>query len=173
MDPFTRTMSTQTVTTRAVNGLSLCIATALIMVASNGLVFPLCKWVPTQVRMLVFILVFATLVSIIDMSINLFIYPLNKVLGILILSIVVNSIVLARVESFAAKSEKVPSMFSGLDLVFFPTAKQFVLTVIPDNNGFILVILPLGAFLGLGSLVASAIRDFNPIALKTMSQYLY
>ena len=85
----------------------------------------------------------------------------------------VNSIVLARVESFAAKSEKVPSMFSGLDLVFFPTAKQFVLTVIPDYNGFILVILPLGAFLGLGSLVASAIRDFNPIALKTMSQYLY
>ena len=77
------------------------------MVASNGLVFPLCKWVPTQVRMLVFILVFATLVSIIDMSINLFIYPLNKVLGILILSIVVNSIVLAHVESFAAKSEKV------------------------------------------------------------------
>jgi len=64
-------------------------------------------------------------------------------------------------------------MFSGLDLGFCPTAKQFVVTVIPDYHGFLLTILPLGAFLGLGSLVASAIGLKSLIALKTMSQYLY
>jgi len=117
------------------------------------------------------------------MSINAFAHPLHKVLGIFIPLIVVNCIVLARVESFAAKNETVPSMldglmmgtglalvlgllggirelvgrgtlFSGLDLVFGPAAKQFVLTVIPDYHGFLLAILPPGAFLGLGSLVA-------------------
>jgi electron transport complex protein RnfE len=90
---------------------------------------------------------------------------------------------LARVESFAAKNTFVPSvldgfmmgmggamvlgllggiretvgkgtLFSGLDLVFGPGAKQFVLTVVPDYHGFLLAVLPPGAFLGLGALVA-------------------
>jgi electron transport complex protein RnfE len=92
--------------------------------------------------------------------------------------------VLARVESFAAKNAPIPSildgfmmgigltlvlgilgamrelvgrgtLFSGLDLVFGPAAKQFVLTVIPDYQGFLLAILPPGAFLGLGILIAA------------------
>ena len=131
----------------------------------------------------VFILVIATLVTVIDLSINAFAHPLHKVLGIFIPLIVVNCIVLARVESFAAKNDAVPSildgfmmgsglalvlgllggirelvgkgtLFSGLDLVFGPAAKQFVLTVIPDYHGFLLAVLPPGAFLGLGSLIA-------------------
>lgn len=174
---------TLAVTTTAVNGLSLGLATALVMAASNGSVSPVRRFIPSEIRVPVFILVIAALVTVIDMSINAFAHPLHKVLGIFIPLIVVNCIVLARVESFAAKNAPVPSMldgfmmgtglalvlgllggmrelfgkgtlFSGLDLVFGPAAKQFVLTVIPDYHGFLLAILPPGAFLGLGSLIA-------------------
>lgn len=174
---------TLAVTTTAVNGISLGLATALVMAASNGAVSPVRKLVPSEIRVPVFILIIAALVSIIDMSINAFAHPLHKVLGIFIPLIVVNCIVLARVESFAAKNTFVPSvldgfmmgigltlvlgllggmreiigkgtLFSGLDLVFGPAAKQFVLTVIPDYHGFLLAVLPPGAFLGLGVLIA-------------------
>lgn len=174
---------TLAVTTSAVNGISLGIATAIVMAAANGSVSPVRKLVPNEIRVPVFILVIATLVTVIDMSINAFAQPLHKVLGIFIPLIVVNCIVLARVESFAAKNTPVPSMldglmmglgstlvlgllggirelvgkgtlFSGLDLVFGPAAKQFILTVIPDYHGFLLAVLPPGAFLGLGTLVA-------------------
>jgi electron transport complex protein RnfE len=174
---------TLAVTTSAVNGLSLGLATALVMAASNGSVSPVRRFIPSEIRVPVFILVIAALVTVIDMSINAFAHPLHKVLGIFIPLIVVNCIVLARVESFAAKNAPVPSMldgfmmgtglalvlgllggmrelfgkgtlFSGLDLVFGPGAKQFVLTVIPDYHGFLLAILPPGAFLGLGTLIA-------------------
>jgi len=174
---------TLAVTTTAVNGLSLGLATALVMAAANGSVSPVRKFIPSEIRVPVFILVIAALVTVIDLSINAFAHPLHKVLGIFIPLIVVNCIVLARVESFAAKNAPVPSMldgfmmgsglalvlgllggmreivgkgtlFSGLDLVFGIEAKQFVLTVIPDYHGFLLAVLPPGAFLGLGSLIA-------------------
>jgi electron transport complex protein RnfE len=174
---------TLAVTTSAVNGLSLGLATALVMAAANGSVSPVRRFISSEIRVPVFILVIAALVTVIDMSINAFAHPLHKVLGIFIPLIVVNCIVLARVESFAAKNAPVPSMldgfmmgsglalvlgllggmrelfgkgtlFSGLDLVFGPAAKQFVLTVIPDYHGFLLAILPPGAFLGLGTLIA-------------------
>lgn len=174
---------TLAVTTTAVNGLSLGLATALVMAAANGSVSPVRKFIPSEIRVPVFILVIAALVTMIDMSINAFAHPLHKVLGIFIPLIVVNCIVLARVESFAAKNAPVPSMldgfmmgsglalvlgllggmreiigkgtlFSGLDLVFGLQAKQFVLTVIPNYQGFLLAVLPPGAFLGLGTLIA-------------------
>jgi electron transport complex protein RnfE len=174
---------TLAVTTTAVNGLSLGLATALVMAAANGSVSPVRKFIPSEIRVPVFILVIAALVTMIDMSINAFAHPLHKVLGIFIPLIVVNCIVLARVESFAAKNAPVPSMldgfmmgsglalvlgllggmreiigkgtlFSGLDLVFGVQAKQFVLTVIPNYQGFLLAVLPPGAFLGLGTLIA-------------------
>lgn len=174
---------TLAVTTTAVNGLSLGLATALVMAAANGSVSPVRKFIPSEIRVPVFILVIAALVTVIDLSINAFAHPLHKVLGIFIPLIVVNCIVLARVESFAAKNAPVPSildgfmmgsglalvltllggmreivgkgtLFSGLDLVFGSEAKQFVLTVIPDYHGFLLAVLPPGAFLGLGALIA-------------------
>lgn len=174
---------TLAVTTTAVNGLSLGLATAMVMAAANGSISPVRRFVPNEIRVPVFILVIAALVTVIDMSINAFAHPLHKVLGIFIPLIVVNCIVLARVESFAAKNAPTPSildgfsmgiglalvlgllggmreiigkgtLFSGLDLVFGPTAKQFILTIIPDYHGFLLAVLPPGAFLGLGTLIA-------------------
>lgn len=174
---------TLAVTTTAVNGLSLGLATALVMAAANGAVSPVRTFIPSEIRVPVFILVIAALVTVIDLSINAFAHPLHKVLGIFIPLIVVNCIVLARAESFAAKNAPSPSivdgfsmglglalvlgllgamreivgkgtLFSGLDLAFGPGAKQFILTVIPDYHGFLLAVLPPGAFLGLGSLIA-------------------
>ena len=174
---------TLAITTSAVNGLSLGLATAFVMAASNGAVSPVRKFVPSEIRVPVFILVIAALVTVIDLIIHGYAEPLHKVLGIFIPLIVVNCIVLARVESFAAKNTPAPAMwdgfmmglgltfvlgilggireiigkgtlFSGLDLAFGPNFKQFILTVIPDYHGFLLAILPPGAFLGLACLIA-------------------
>lgn len=174
---------TLAVTTSVVNGVSLGLATALVMAAANGAVSPVRKFVPTEIRVPVFILVIAALVTVIDLAIHGFAEPLHKVLGIFIPLIVVNCIVLARVESFAAKNPPAPAMwdgfmmglgltvvlgilggmrevlgkgtlFSGLDLAFGPSFKPYVLTVISDYHGFLLAILPPGAFLGLACLIA-------------------
>ena len=166
-----------------VNGVSLGLATAVVMAAANGAVSPVRKFVPSEIRVPVFILVIAALVTVIDLAIHGFAEPLHKVLGIFIPLIVVNCIVLARVESFAAKNPPAPAMwdglmmglgltivlgilggmrevlgkgtlFSGLDLAFGPNFKPYVLTVIADYHGFLLAILPPGAFLGLACLIA-------------------
>ncbi len=173
---------TLAVTTSAVNGISLGIATALVMAASNGAVSPVRNYIPKEIRVPVFILVIASLVTVIDLSINAFAHELHKVLGIFIPLIVVNCIVLARVESFAAKNEPTPSILdgfmmgtglalvlgllgamreligkgtilSGLDLVFGPSAQAFMWQ--SDNySGLLLAVLPPGAFLGLAGLIA-------------------
>jgi electron transport complex protein RnfE len=174
---------TLAVTTSVVNGVSLGLATAIVMAAANGAVSPVRKFVPSEIRVPVFILVIAALVTVIDLTIHGFAEPLHKVLGIFIPLIVVNCIVLARVESFAAKNTPAPAMldglmmglgltivlgilggmreligkgtlFSGLDLAFGPSFKPYVLTVISDYQGFLLAILPPGAFLGLACLIA-------------------
>jgi Na+-translocating ferredoxin:NAD+ oxidoreductase subunit E len=173
---------TLAVTTSVVNGLSLGLATALVMAAANGAVSPVRKFVPAEIRVPVFILVIAALVTVIDLTIHGFAAPLHKVLGIFIPLIVVNCIVLARVESFAAKNTPLPSildgfmmglgltivlailggireligkgtLFSGLDLALGPDFKHYMLSI-PDYHGFLLAILPPGAFLGLACLIA-------------------
>lgn len=173
---------TLAVTTSVVNGVSLGLATALVMAASNGAVSPVRKFIPDEIRVPVFILVIAALVTVIDLTIHGFAEPLHKVLGIFIPLIVVNCIVLARVESFAAKNTPAPAildglmmglgltivlgilggmrevigkgtLFSGLDLAFGASYKHYLLSI-PDYNGFLLAILPPGAFLGLACLIA-------------------
>jgi Na+-translocating ferredoxin:NAD+ oxidoreductase subunit E len=175
---------TLAVTTTMVNGLSLGIATALVMAASNASVSPVRRWIPKEIRNPVFILIIAAIVTVIDLSMNAFLHPLHIVLGIFIPLIVTNCIVLARVEAFAAKNPTLPSaldgfmmglgltgvltllggirelvgkgtLFSGIDLVFGPEAKSMVLHVLPDYHGFLLAILPPGAFIGLGCLIAA------------------
>jgi electron transport complex protein RnfE len=174
---------TLAVTSTVINGFSLGLATALVMAASNGAVAPVRRWVPDEIRIPVFILIIAALVTVIDLSMNAYMHPLHNVLGIFIPLIVTNCIVLARVEAFAAKNPTTPSildglfmglgltlvlsllggmrelmgkgtLFSGLDLAFGPAAKQFMVTVIPDYPGFLLAVLPPGAFIGLDLLIA-------------------
>ena len=175
---------TLAMTVSLVNGFSLGVMTAVVMAASNASVAPIRQWVPTEIRIPVFILIIAALVTIIDLSMHAYLQSLHAVLGIFIPLIVTNCIVLARVEAFAAKNPVVPSaldgfmmgfglalvlatlgavreiigkgtLFSGIDLVFGPSAKSMILTVIPDYHGFLLAILPPGAFIGLASLIAT------------------
>ena len=174
---------TLAMTTSMVNGFSLGLATAFVMCLSNASVSPVRQFIPKELRNPVFILIIAALVTIIDLSMNAYVHPLHLVLGIFIPLIVTNCIVLARVESFAAKNSTTPSaldgfmmgfglacvlallgavrelvgkgtILSGIDLIF-PQAKALVIHVIPNYNGFLLAILPPGAFIGLGCLIAA------------------
>jgi len=166
-----------------VNAVGLGLATTMVMTFSNGSISAIRNLVSHEIRIPVFILIIAALVTVIDMAMNAFIHPLYLVLGIFVPLIVTNCIVLARTDSFAAKNPVLPSMLdgmmmglgltmvitllgalrevvgkgtllSGLDLAFGPAAQAFVIHVVPDYKGFLLAILPPGAFFGLGLLVA-------------------
>jgi electron transport complex protein RnfE len=166
-----------------VNAIGLGLATTLVMSLSNGSVSAIRNHVSNEIRIPVFILVIASLVTVIDLAMNAFIHPLYLVLGIFVPLIVTNCIVLARTEAFAAKNPILPAMFdglmmgigltgvltllgaireligkgtllSGIDLAFGASAKTWVLHVIPDYHGFLIAILPPGAFFGLGLLIA-------------------
>lgn len=174
---------TLAMTVSLVNGFSLGIMTALVMAASNASVSPIRRLVPTEIRIPVFILIVAALVTLIDLLMHAYFHALHGVLGIFIPLIVTNCIVLARVEAFAAKNPVVPSaldgfmmgfglalvlavlggareiigkgtLLSGIDLALGASAKSWVITVLPDYHGFLLAILPPGAFLGLALLIA-------------------
>lgn len=94
---------TLAVTTTVVNGVSLGLATVFVMIFSNASIAPIRQFVPSEIRVPIFILVIAALVTIIDLTIHAYAEPLYKTLGIFIPLIVTNCIVLARVESFARK----------------------------------------------------------------------
>lgn len=171
------------VSATVVNGVSLGLATALVMACSNGAVSVVRSWVPNEIRIPVFILIIAVLVTIIQLVMNAYMQPLYLVLGIFVPLIVVNCNVLGRAETFASKNPVMPSvvdgfmvgfgltltlgalgamreifgkgtLFSGIDLALGESAKGLSITVFPDYQGFLLAILPPGAFLGLGLLIA-------------------
>jgi electron transport complex protein RnfE len=120
---------------------------------------------------------------VVDLFFNAYAHPLYLVLGVFIPLITTNCIVLARADAFAGKNRMLPSMLdaafmgtgltgvlvvlgalrelagkgtllSGLDLAFGPSAKEFVLHVLPGYKGLLLAVLPPGAFIGLGLLIA-------------------
>ena len=171
------------ISTSVVNAFSLGFATALVMAASNGAIALIRNLVPKEIRIAVFILIIAALVTAIQMAMNAFIHPLYLVLGIFIPLITTNCIVLARTEAFASKNRFMPSvvdgfmmgvgltlvlvilggmrelvgkgtLFSGIDLIFGEAAKAWVWHALPDYKGFLLAILPPGAFFALGLLIA-------------------
>ncbi len=171
------------VSATVVNGVSLGLATALVMACSNGAVSVVRSWVPNEIRIPVFILIIAVLVTIIQLVMHAYTHELYLVLGIFVPLIVVNCNVLGRAEAFASKNPLMPSvvdgfmvgfgltltlgalgamreifgkgtLFSGIDLALGESAKGLVITVFPDYQGFLLAILPPGAFLGLGLLIA-------------------
>jgi electron transport complex protein RnfE len=171
------------ISNNVINALSLGLATTLVMAASSGAVSGVRHFVPNEIRIPVFVLIIAALVTVIDLAMNAFVHPLYLVLGIFIPLITTNCIVLARADAFAAKNRPLHSvvdaiamglgltlvlvvlggmrelagkgtLLSGIDLVFGVEAKQFVLHVLPDYPGFLLAILPPGAFIALGLLIA-------------------
>jgi electron transport complex protein RnfE len=172
------------ISNNVINALSLGLATTMVMAASSGAVSGVRNFVPNEIRIPVFVLIIAVLVTVIDLSMNAFVHPLYLVLGIFIPLITTNCIVLARADAFAAKNRPLHSvidavamglgltlvlivlgairelagkgtLLSGIDLVFGEAAKGWVLHVLPNYHGFLLAILPPGAFLGLGLLIAA------------------
>ena len=178
------------VSNSVVNAVSLGLATTVVMALSGASISPIRNFVPNEVRIPVYILIIAMLVTVVQYLMNAYMYSLYIVLGIFIPLIVTNCIVLARIEAFAGKNPVLPAaldgfamglgltavlgvlggmreifghgtLFSGLDLVFSgfnpalgEVAKGWVITVVPDYHGFLLAILPPGAFIGLGLLIA-------------------
>ncbi len=169
------------VTTNAVNGIMLSLATILVMALSGFAIASLRNLIPHEIRIPVFILIVAALVTVVDLLFNANLHELYLVLGIFIPLIVTNCIVLARVEAFAAKNPPVQSifdgifmgtgmlwtlallggmrellgggtLFSGIDMVI-PGLQP--LQLLPENYpGFLLALLPPGAFILLGCMIA-------------------
>lgn len=169
------------VSTNAVNGVMLSLATILVMAVSNVAVASLRHLIPHEVRIPVFILIIAALVTVVDLAFNVFLHELYLVLGIFIPLIVTNCIVLARVEAFAARNPPLQStldgifmgvgmlwtlgllgamreffgggtILAGIDMVF-PGLQP--LQILPaDYPGLLLAILPPGAFILLGCMIA-------------------
>lgn len=164
-----------------VNAVSLGMATILVMAVANLAVASLRNFIPYEIRIPVFILIIAALVTVVDLAFNAFLHDLYLVLGIFIPLIVTNCIVLARVEAFAAKNSPVSStidgimmgvglllvlailggmrellgsgtLFAGIDMIF-PSLSA--IPVLGDQYpGFLIAILPPGAFFALGCLIA-------------------
>jgi len=166
-----------------VNSLSLGLATTLVMALSGSGVAAIREVIPNEARIPVYVLLIAVLVTIVQLLINAYAYPLYLVLGVFLPLITTNCIVLARAESFASKNSALASaldgiamglgltavltilggvreifghgtLLSGIDLAFGEAAKSLVITVIPNYHGFLLAVLPPGAFIALGLLIA-------------------
>ena len=104
------------VTSSAINGLGMGLATTFVLVFSNVLVSMLRKIIPGKVRIAAYIVVIASFVVIVELLMQAYFYPLYKILGIFIPLIVVNCIILGRAEAFASKNPIVLSLADGLGI---------------------------------------------------------
>ena len=173
---------TMAVTTSGTNGLGMGLASTAVLVVANILVSLIRKTVSSQVRIPVFVVLIATLVTIVDMVINAWLHELYKVLGLFIALIVVNCAILGRAEAFAVKNGVVASALDGIAMglgftgaltviglireflgagTLFAQASQllgpsfaFLEVKVSGYGGALLMILPPGAFAVLGFLLA-------------------
>lgn len=171
------------VTNNTVNGLGLGLATMAVLVVSNVLVSLIRNHVSAEIRIPIFIAIIASAVTIIDMMMDAYLHTLHGILGIFIPLIVTNCAILGRAEAFASKNpvdkSLVDAIFMGLgftavlvvlgamreiigngtlfdqmNLMFGDAAKHMTLYMPHDFHPVLLAILPPGAFIGLGLLVA-------------------
>ena len=143
-------------TTSIENGLGMGVATMSVLVASNALIAAIRKLIPGQVRIPCYIVVIASLVTVVEMVMKAFVPALYESLGIFIPLIVVNCIILGRAEAFAAKNTVVNSVFDGLGMGIGFTLALFLLSAVRQIIGgaAVLAILPAGGFMALGCLLA-------------------
>ncbi|MFQ5841186.1 MAG: electron transport complex subunit RsxE [Thermodesulfobacteriota bacterium] len=161
---------TLAVTTAAINGIGMGLATTFVLVCSNVVISLLRNFIPLRVRIPSFIVVIASFVTIVDLVMAGFFFELHKTLGLFIPLIVVNCIILGRAEAFASKHPLMESIADGLGMGFGFTLSLLVLGSIREilGNGtlfdvpafgpgyfpFLVMILPPGAFITLGFLLA-------------------
>lgn len=173
---------TMAMTTGATNALGMGLATAVVMAASNLLVAMFRNYITQEVRIPVYILIVAAMVTLVDLTMNAWMHELYKVLGLFIPLIVSNCLPLARLEAFAAKEKVLPSLLDGLfmglgftlaltmigafreiigsgtifadaSLLFGPAFHFMELRVLPQDMGVLMMVLPPGGFLATGLMV--------------------
>jgi electron transport complex protein RnfE len=166
-----------------INGLGLGLATMLTLVVSNICVSVIRHWVRPEVRIPIFVLIIASIVTTIELAMNAWFHELFLILGIFIPLIVTNCSIIARAEAFASKNSVLDSaldgfmmgagfllvlvtlgsvreaigagtLFANAHLMFGDDARSMLLTLGDDYPGFLLAVLPPGAFIGLGLLIA-------------------
>jgi electron transport complex protein RnfE len=159
------------VTTSAKNGLGMGLATTFVLIGSNAAVSALRKVIPAQVRIPSYIVLIASFVTVVQLCMEAYVYDLYQALGIFIPLIVVNCIILGRAEAFASRNSILPAVADGAGMGAGFTLALFVLGSVrellgtgalfgmplfgPDFQPFLLMILPPGAFIALGVLLAT------------------
>ena len=165
------------------NALGLGLATIAVLVSSNLIVSLVRKWVPSEVRIPVFVMVIASLVTCVQLLMNAFTYGLYQSLGIFIPLIVTNCIIIGRAESFASKNDPIPAvldglwmglgmtsalvvlgamreilgngtLFDGADRLLGDWASSLRIELFSFDSNFLLAMLPPGAFIGVGFMIA-------------------
>ncbi|BDX07485.1 electron transport complex subunit E [Planctobacterium marinum] len=171
------------VTSSVVNALGLGIATTLVLIGSNCTVSLVRNLVPNEIRIPVFVLVIATFVTIVELLMQAYTYSLYQALGIFIPLIVTNCAIIGRAEAYASKNPLKQSaydgfimgmgflivlvllgamrellgngtLFDGMHLLLGEWARSLKLEIFTTDSPFLLAILPPGAFLGMGLLIA-------------------
>ncbi|WP_337265071.1 MULTISPECIES: electron transport complex subunit E [unclassified Serratia (in: enterobacteria)] len=172
------------VTSTATNALGLGLATTLVLTITNGSTSALRRWVPSEVRIPIYVMIIAAAVSIVQMLINAYAFGLYQSLGIFIPLIVTNCIVVGRAEAIAARKpvglalvdgiaiglgatgamfvlgslrELIGNgtLFDGADMLLGSWAKVLRIEVVHFDSPFLLAMLPPGAFIGLGLMLAT------------------
>ncbi|MGI5868491.1 MAG: electron transport complex subunit RsxE [Kiritimatiellia bacterium] len=143
-------------TTSVENGVGMGVATTAVLIASNALISAIRKLIPAEVRIPCYIVVVASLVTVVEMIMQAFVPTLYNSLGIFIPLIVVNCIILGRAEAFAAKNTVIDSVFDGLGMGLGFTLSLTLISIIRQIIGgvAVLAILPAGGFIVLGCLLA-------------------
>lgn len=156
-------------TTSLINGISMGLSTAFVLICSNIAISLIKNLTPDAVRIPVFVVVIASFVTVLQMCLAAFFPSINSSLGLYIPLIVVNCIILGRAEAFACKHGALDSMLDGIGvglgftlglslLGFFRellgTGCVMGIRLLPETAGMLLFILPPGAFITLGYLIA-------------------
>ena len=173
---------TMAMTTSATNGFGMGLATAVVMALSNLLVAMFRNYITQEVRIPVYILIVAAMVTLVDLTMNAWMHELYKVLGLFIPLIVSNCLPLARLEAFAAKEPVLPSLMDGIfmglgftlaltmigavrevvgagtlfadaSLLLGPAIRISVLRILPEDRGVRMMVMPPGGFLVAGLMV--------------------
>ena len=156
-------------TSSALNGMSMGLATMAVLIFSNLIISLIKNLIPDMVRIPAFIVVIASLVTILQMLIKAYAPEIDKSLGLFIPLIVVNCIILGRAEAFAAKNNPVASIFDGIGMglgftialtllggvrELLGTGHVFGVELFSDSYGALVFVLAPGAFIALGYLIA-------------------
>jgi len=157
------------VTSSAINGLGMGLATTFVLIMSNMVISMVSNQIPDKVKIPSFIVIIASFVTMVDLVMAGYVPALHEQLGVFIPLIVVNCVVLGRAEAFASKNKVIPSIIdgAGMGLGFamaltilgsvrelLGSGKVFGISLFSDTYGMLVFVLAPGAFLALGYLIA-------------------